>query len=138
MIGQIIVKETKRELTFILGESWKTINKVDAVLVEEVRELIAEYNNTRSVEERDKIKEKLISICAPGKKIENKSDLKLIFDILLDGYECDSNSDREIDSCIRRLIFDLLFWDTVTSHSNCKVDRATINEFLNELGSIEI
>jgi hypothetical protein len=86
MVGQIVVKESAKDFTFVVGEHFKTIMQADAVAVSTVKALIEEYNNSRDKERRAAIEEEILTITAPGRKIENKSDGRFEMDLVGNMY----------------------------------------------------
>jgi hypothetical protein len=80
MIGQIVTKETKKDLTVVIGKDFRTVPKTDKGLIEKVRNEVELYNKTADVEVREDIKERLLTMLAPGRKIEMASDKRFMMD----------------------------------------------------------
>jgi len=74
MVSNIIVKESKKDYTFIIGESFKRLDKKDKVTVDKVKELIETHNLSKSKEERKECMDSILDLTKPGKKIEVESD----------------------------------------------------------------
>lgn len=80
MLGQIIVKESSKDLTIIIEGDFKTLLKADKEACKKVKALIAEYNAERLVAKRTEIKDKLLGELSPAKRIELASDKQFELD----------------------------------------------------------
>jgi hypothetical protein len=80
MVGQIVTKETKKDLTVVIGKDFRNIPKTDKDLIVEVRAAIEKFNNERDSEVRETIKEELLSLLSPGRKIMLASDNRFMLD----------------------------------------------------------
>lgn len=80
MLGQIIVKESQKDLTLIIEGEFKKILKADKETCKKVKSFIEDYNSERDVSERDRIKDLIFSEISPGKKIELASNKEFELD----------------------------------------------------------
>ena len=72
--GQIIVKESQKDLTLIIEGEFKKILKADKETCKKIKSFIKDYNSEREVSKREEIKDKIFSEISPGKKIELASN----------------------------------------------------------------
>jgi hypothetical protein len=80
MVSNIIVKESKTDYTFVIGESFKRLSKKDSSLVAEVKALIDKHNTSKEIEARAAIIAQIEEITKPGRRIEQESDNRFELD----------------------------------------------------------
>jgi len=80
MIAQIITKETKKDLTVIIGKDFRVIPKTDTKVYDKSVKLIEQFNTTREAHLRDSIKDELMSLLTPGRRIEMETDKRFLLD----------------------------------------------------------
>ena len=77
--SRIVCKIEKNTLSIVVDGSFKTIQR-NCIDADKLIELCRKFNNTSNVEEREKIKEEIIPLANPAKRIELKSNNQFEFD----------------------------------------------------------
>lgn len=77
--SRIVCKIEKDTINVVIDGSFKSINRKDKDS-DRIIELCRKFNNTSNIEEREKIKEDIIPLANPAKRIELESDNQFEFD----------------------------------------------------------
>jgi len=86
MIGQIIVKESAKDMVVIIGEEFRTVLKADKKTFDDAKALVEKYNAERVVADREEIATELLALLSPGRMIEYESDNRFV--MMETGHMC--------------------------------------------------